>query len=137
METTNRSCLKRIIVKGLDTQVLGTYDLKYETERDIYHLVSVKKTNADGESFLPIEFTWGVHSYTQEYSNSMQLEETPRIRALGGEGYGIRSLVKYWGDIYGDGISDPLVKFRMENDAGGVKYLWVMYRNVGNGWFYY
>lgn len=51
METTNRSCLKRIIVKGLDTQVLGTYDLKYETERDIYHLVSVKKTNADGESF--------------------------------------------------------------------------------------
>ena len=137
METTNRSCLKRIIVKGLDTQVLGTYDLKYETERDIYHLVSVKKTNADGESFLPIEFTWGVHSYTQEYSNSMQLEETPRIRALGGEGYGIRSLVKYWGDINGDGISDPLVKFRMENDAGGVKYLWVMYRNVGNGWFYY
>ena len=137
METTNRSCLKRIIVKGLDTQVLGTYDLKYETERDIYHLVSVKKTNADGESFLPIEFTWGVHSYTQEYSNSMQLEETPRIRALGGEGYGIRSLVKYWGDINGDGISDSLVKFRMENDAGGVKYLWVMYRNVGNGWFYY
>ena len=137
METTNRSCLKRIIVKGLDTQVLGTYDLKYETERDIYHLVSVKKTNADGESFLPIEFTWGVHSYTQEYSNSMQLEETPRIRALGGEGYGIRSLVKYWGDINGDGISDPLVKFRMENDAGGVKYLWVMYRNVSNGWFYY
>lgn len=67
----------------------------------------------------------------------MQLEETPRIRALGGEGYGIRSLVKYWGDINGDGISDPLVKFRMENDAGGVKYLWVMYRNVGNGWFYY
>lgn len=29
------------------------------------------------------------------------------------------------------------MKFRMENDAGGVKYLWVMYRNVGNGWFYY
>lgn len=137
METKNCNCLKRIIVKGLNTQILETYDLKYETERDIYHLASIKKTNADGESFLPIEFTWGDHSYTQEYSNSMTLEETPRIRELGDEGYGIRSLVKYWGDINGDGISDPLVKFRMENDAGDVKYLWVMYRNVGNGWFYY
>ena len=25
----------------------------------------------------------------------------------------------------------------MKNAAGNMKYLWVMYRNGGNGWFYY
>lgn len=137
METRNRNCLKKIVVKGLDSQTLETYDLKYEPERDIYHLVSIKKTNASGESFLPIEFTWGAHSYSQEYSSEMTLEQTPRLKALNSEGYEISSTIKFWGDINGDGISDPVVKFQMKNAAGNMKYLWVMYRNGGNGWFYY
>ena len=135
--TRNRNCLKKIVVKGLDSQTLETYDLKYEPERDIYHLVSIKKTNASGESFLPIEFTWGAHSYSQEYSSEMTLEQTPRLKALNSEGYEISSTIKFWGDINGDGISDPVVKFQMKNAAGNMKYLWVMYRNGGNGWFYY
>lgn len=137
METRNRNCLKKIVVKGLNSQTLETYDLKYEPERDIYHLVSIKKTNANGESFLPIEFTWGAHSYSQEYSSEMTLEQTPRLKALNSEGYEISSTIKFWGDINGDGISDPVVKFQMKNAAGNMKYLWVMYRNGGNGWFYY
>ena len=137
METRNRNCLKKIVVKGLDSQTLETYDLKYEPERDIYHLVSIKKTNASGESFLPIEFTWGAHSYSQEYSSEMTLQQTPRLKALNSEGYEISSTIKFWGDINGDGISDPVVKFQMKNAAGNMKYLWVMYRNGGNGWFYY
>ena len=137
METRNRNCLKKIVVKGLNSQTLETYDLKYEPERDIYHLVSIKKTNASGESFLPIEFTWGAHSYSQEYSSEMTLEQTPRLKALNSEGYEISSMIKFWGDINGDGISDPVVKFQMKNAAGNMKYLWVMYRNGGNGWFYY
>lgn len=137
METRNRNCLKKIVVKGLNSQTLETYDLKYEPERDIYHLVSIKKTNANGESFLPIEFTWGAHSYSQEYSSEMTLEQTPRLKALNSEGYEISSTIKFWGDINGDGISDPVVKFQMKNTAGNMKYLWVMYRNGGNGWFYY
>lgn len=137
METRNRNCLKKIVVKGLNSQTLETYDLKYEPERDIYHLVSIKKTNANGESFLPIEFTWGAHSYSQEYSSEMTLEQTPRLKALYAEGYEISSIIKFWGDINGDGISDPLAKFQLKNAAGNMKYLWVMYRNGGNGWFYY
>ena len=113
METRNRNCLKKIVVKGLNSQTLETYDLKYEPERDIYHLVSIKKTNANGESFLPIEFTWGAHSYSQEYSSVKEIYQSPKMETLAAEGYRISSIVKYWGDINGDGISDPLLKFQL------------------------
>ncbi len=137
METRNRNCLKKIVVKGLNSQTLETYDLKYEPERDIYHLVSIKKTNANGESFLPIEFTWGAHSYSQEYSSVKEIYQSPKMETLAAEGYRISSIVKYWGDINGDGISDPLLKFQLKHiNNGDVKYLWTMYRNGGNGYFY-
>lgn len=137
METRNRNCLKKIVVKGLNSQTLETYDLKYEPERDIYHLVSIKKTNANGESFLPIEFTWGAHSYSQEYSSVKTIYQSPKMETLAAEGYRISSIVKYWGDINGDGISDPLLKFQLKHiNNGDVKYLWTMYRNGGNGYFY-
>ena len=137
MEIRNRNCLRKIIVKGRNSQVLETYDLSYKTERDLYHLSSVKKTNANGESFLPIEFTWGEHKYTQDYTAVKDIYQSPKMEALAAKGYRISFIVKYWGDINGDGISDPLLKFKLTHkDNGDMKYLWTMYRNGGNGYYY-
>lgn len=137
METKNRNCLKKITVKGMNSQILETYDLSYKTERDLYHLNSVKKTNINGESLLPIEFTWGEHKYTQDYSAVKDIYQSPKMLALTAKDYQITFIMKYWGDVNGDGISDPLLKFQLKHKFNGdIKYLWTMYRNGGNGYYY-
>lgn len=136
MEAKNRNCLKKITIKGMNSQILETYDFSYETERDLYHLTSVKKTNANGESLMPIEFTWSEHKYTQKYSVTIDGNLSPKMKALVEKGYKISYSMNYWGDINGDGILDPLIKFQLTHeDNGDIKYLWTMYRNGGNGYF--
>lgn len=137
MEAKNRNCLKKITIKRMNSQTLDTYDFSYETERDLYHLTSVKKTNANGESLMPLEFTWGEHKYTQDYSAEMIINQSTKMKDLVAKGYKYSFIMKFWGDINGDGISDPLIKFQMKHkDYGDMKYFWGMFRNTGNGVFY-
>ncbi len=137
METINQPYLDKIVVRGGDSQMLETYELSYKGEIDILYLKKIKKTNANGQSFLPIEFTWSEHKYTQDYSAVKEIYQSPKMEALAEKGYRISFIMKYWGDINGDGISDPLLKFQLTHkDNGDMKYLWAMYRNGGNGYYY-
>ncbi len=136
METINQPYLDKIVVRGGDSQMLETYELSYKGEIDILYLKKIKKTNANGQSFLPIEFTWSEHKYTQDYSAVKEIYQSPKMEALAEKGYRISFIMKYWGDINGDGISDPLLKFQLTHkDNGDMKYLWAMYRNGGNGYY--
>lgn len=59
------------------------------------------------------------HKYTQDYTAVKDIYQSPKMEALAAKGYRISSIVKYWGDINGDGISDPLLKFKLTHKDNG------------------
>ncbi|MCL1942160.1 MAG: hypothetical protein FWF54_01225, partial [Candidatus Azobacteroides sp.] len=136
--TRNDMILDKIEIRDMNDEAQLTYQLAYNTVDNNDFLSDIKKSNASGESLLPLKFEWSPQSYAFSDTISIKFDENPSyITYCKNQGYKFTNFEKISGDMDGDGIQDVIAKAAYEKN-GDKKYYWIFYKKQANSnWYRY
>ncbi|MFR9242036.1 MAG: FG-GAP repeat domain-containing protein [Clostridium baratii] len=127
--------LQLITVKDQNSNIMEKYKLEYNNQIEGKSLLnSVKRSNSQGESLLPIRFEWASPQYTAYSPTNSTFNDAPwKNEKAAKTGF----VLNCAGDIDGDGLTDIIVIYTTGYDTKKEdrKYYWTLAKNKGNNTF--
>jgi RHS repeat-associated protein len=129
VETKNQLILDKIEVKGINDELLETYQLTYNSQDENNFLTEIKRINSSDEFIHPLKFEWYPIDYSYEYDDDIEFTDSLELN-----GDDANFTPVSYGDFNGDGLIDVVMRANLDN---WTKNLWIVYQNMGNGSFQY
>ncbi|MDL2323156.1 hypothetical protein LJC52_04125 [Bacteroidales bacterium OttesenSCG-928-A17] len=133
---SNKYILDAIEIQDKTNVVHFTYNLSYEIRDNNYFLQEIKKTNAQGEFFHPIEFEWNDPSYTFSEVAKMAIEAPPSyLEYKNNQNYDMSEFHIQYGNINDDGIQDIVARYTYKKGDTEKFYMGIFLKS-GNRYVY-